>query len=322
MKSFISEGKTIVDAISNALKIADYPTNFSVKIAEKEYRSFFWWQNKKAVIIFSYIPKELQKQNYKKNYKKNYNKESVLYNKKIEDNYDSPDYTSSTKIEEISSNNTNEQPKNLNEQHGRKYDHSNKEIKYDYYDKKNHMQKSYNKIKTKKNEEADDTENSVNWQTKKNMDRTYNRDLEQKKYPQKMKRNPLQSSDLGSALNGKKIFNKEKIEDKNITIENTIQEENQNKKQEINELIKIWKNEHVIFVEKWIYDLNSKLNFTKEKPEITFQENILFIKVTNFNEKKNVLKKHFYSSTVVLLYEILQNNFKDFYIKDFKIVMS
>lgn len=316
MKSFISEGKTILDAISNALKVAEYPTNFSVKIVEKETRSLLWWHNKKAIIVFSYTPKELQKNETQKNYKKNYNKENVLYNNKFENNFDAPMFTSTMKIEKNQNtiNNQAEIPQ------------------------KNRKSASQSTLERKRNNTFDsanpNTSISQNNHYKEQKKEAGNKTELDKPQEQRPKRsedhrakrsshntlgtinNEHNSSNLGSALNGKIIIEEKQTikPDKEITHSISVVEKNI--------IIKEWKEKHVAFVQKWITELNVTLLFTNQPALITVKENTLTIKILEYNSIENIAKKHFYSSIVILLYETLQNTFRDFSIKDFKIIME
>jgi hypothetical protein len=59
MNSFIVEGVDIIDAINNALKIADFPDSFDIKIIERGEKSIFcWWKNKPTIIVFSFLKKK------------------------------------------------------------------------------------------------------------------------------------------------------------------------------------------------------------------------------------------------------------------------
>ncbi len=98
MKSFVSQGKTILDAIDKALIIAEFPKNFTVKILETGERSLFWWQNKAAIILFFYDVPEIAVDN-KKKLKKNYSKEDAFINKKVTNHFQEAEYTSVIKSE-------------------------------------------------------------------------------------------------------------------------------------------------------------------------------------------------------------------------------
>lgn len=98
MKSFVSQGKTIVEAINNALITANFPQNFSIKILELGISSFFWWKNKSAVILFFYEIVDVSIEN-KRKLKKNSNKEYAFHDKKILNNLDDAQYTSVLKSE-------------------------------------------------------------------------------------------------------------------------------------------------------------------------------------------------------------------------------
>jgi hypothetical protein len=98
MKSFVSQGKTILDAIDKALIIAEFPKNFTIKILESGERSLFWWQNKAAIVLFFYDIPELEIDN-KKKLKKNYSKEDAFINKKVTNHFEEAEYTSVIKSE-------------------------------------------------------------------------------------------------------------------------------------------------------------------------------------------------------------------------------
>lgn len=99
MKSFVSQGKTILDAIDKALIIAEFPQSFTVKILEPGERFLFWWQNKSAIILFFYDVVEMPFDN-KKKLKKNYSKEDAFLNKKFTNQFDAAEYTSVVKSEQ------------------------------------------------------------------------------------------------------------------------------------------------------------------------------------------------------------------------------
>jgi hypothetical protein len=316
MKSFISEGKTVLDAISNALQMADYPTNFSVKIVEKETRSLLWWHNKKAVVVFSYTPKELQKSGTQKNYKKNYNKENVLYNNKFENNFDAPVFTSTMKIEKNQNtrnaqggvpqkNRKNVNQSTLEKKRSNTFDSSNS---HPAISQNNHYK-----------EDKKETDNKIDFdkpQEQRQKRSDDNRIKRSSHHPLGNTNNGQNSSDLGSALNGKTIIEEKPM----IKIEKELT--NSAHVTEKNVLFKEWKEKHVSFVQKWITELNETLLFTNQAPLITIKENTLTIKILEYNSIENIVKKHFYSSIVILLYETLQNTFRDFSIKDFKIIME
>jgi hypothetical protein len=54
MKSFISEDKTVLKAIEKAIALAESPSVFTIKVLDSGVQSIFWWQNKAAIILFSY----------------------------------------------------------------------------------------------------------------------------------------------------------------------------------------------------------------------------------------------------------------------------
>ena len=54
MKSFISEDKTVLKAIEKAIALAENPSSFTIKVLDSGVQSIFWWQNKAAIILFSY----------------------------------------------------------------------------------------------------------------------------------------------------------------------------------------------------------------------------------------------------------------------------
>ncbi len=314
MKSFISEGKTVLDAISNALTIADYPTNFSIKIVEKETRSLLWWHNKKAIVVFSYTPKELQKSGTQKNYKKNYNKENVLYNSKFENNFDAPVFTSTMKIEK--NQNT------ANNQGGRPQKNRKNETQSTLEKKKRNTFDSSNccsaiSQNNHYKEDKKETENKIDFDKQQEQKRCNDHKIKRSLHQSLGNTNNGQnSSDLGSALNGKTIVEEKPM----IKIEKELT--NSAHVTEKNVLFKEWKEKHVSFVQKWIVELNETLFFTNQAPLITIKENTLTIKIVEYNSIENIVKKHFYSSVVILLYETLQNTFRDFSIKDFKIIME
>ncbi len=139
MKSFVSQGKNILDAINKALVVADFPQHFTVKILEQGERSFFWWKNKEAIILFFYEIADLNTDNSKKKIKKNYNKEDAFVNKNVNNQFDELEYTSVIKSDinsnKASNNNFN---KNKSNQEGV----INKKIKEIDFNKKNESKNS------------------------------------------------------------------------------------------------------------------------------------------------------------------------------------
>jgi hypothetical protein len=146
MKSFVSQGKTILDAIAKALIVAEFPINFSIKVLEKEIRSLLWWHNKPAVILFFYEIEELDNQNnQKKNFKKNYNKEEAFVNKKTINTLAEPMYTSTVKTEKTIHNQRDFTKKDTNNKKKVNLDNTGNELK-DKTIKKNSKSSQFNSI--------------------------------------------------------------------------------------------------------------------------------------------------------------------------------
>jgi len=272
MKSFVSQGKNILDAIDKALIIAEFPKNFTVKILENGERSLFWWHNKAAIILFFYDIPELSVEN-KKKLKKNYSKEDAFINKKITNQFDEAEYTSTVKSE-----------KNINQE-----------------------KPFINKNKTK-------IENNIN---KNNKEIT----VASKNFSMNNGDHNEPQSLLGAAL-----------QNKTSSINTSIQKHKKNSSSvdkfashyaEIKENEKKeWKKEYIIFVEKWINELNNNFGFSRDPIKINIESETLFVKIQDLYDCDIVSKKHLFSSIVVVLYETLRSNFRDFDFKYYKIVLE
>ncbi len=286
MKSFVSQGKNILDAIDKALILADFPKNFTIKILEVGERSFLWWRNKTAVILFFYEDTaDVSCQNNKKRFKKNYSKEEAFVNKKVINQFVEPEYTSVIKHDKSNNENfSNKSTKNNN-------------IEKQINSKDNRQKADSSMQKSIKNS---DIEKSISVSNE----------------PQSLLGAALQSKnsvnnnlDSGNSLQKKKTYHTRSNQDNNKILSDSL-------------VFLEWKNEYILFVEKWLNELNKNFNFSQQPVKININSETLLIKVEDFQNCDFISKKYLFSSIVIILYDVLKINFKEFDNKSYKIVLE
>lgn len=301
MKSFICEEKTILKAIEKAIKLAENPNLFTIKILEQGSSSIFWWQNKSSIILFSYeITEKKEETDNKKYIKKNYSKEEAFLNKKTTDHFKEAEYTSSTKNEIVQKNSQKKEgriselpaPKNRNEKPKKEFISKSELAPENNLTEKNNQE--YKKTETK-------TVITDGEQIKRK--RYTKKDTDEKEIKTTNFCNPPQSL-LGAALQGNNVSQIKNHEEENIFDEIE------------------WKSDYIDFIEEWMNKINIDFNFSNNKVSTSIDKSVLVINIFEFNECDFVEKKHLFSSIVILLYEHLKEKFPYFESKSYKIIIK
>lgn len=308
MKSFISEDKTVLKAIEKAMAEADFPTIFTIKILEPGILSILWWQNKPAIILFSYeIKEQIEPQDYKKNTRKNIQS----YSSSLTKNHTVQSEGSFLKAEYKKEANQSTQKSDLQRTKRIK--------KKEFESRANPFQSngSEKKISEGISVQTKNAEPTIHLNSKKEQNVAEAEKLElpfnniknngQKKEKKVVKSQqlPLENSAIDLGKTGKEISEKSVI----------------NRREERGSFQEQWKEEYLTFAKNFMDTINADALFSSSPIAVFLEENILIISIENLRHVEGIEKKHLFSSLVIILYEHLKNQFSEFDSKNYKAII-
>lgn len=349
MKSFISEEKTVLKAIEKAMLLAEKPSVFTVKILEAGVQSIFWWQNKAAVILFSYeLPavdessdpkKNKKQQNTELPLKKNFKNNGVALredNQFLENRYyqkasvsvpfEHKEKTSTGKRKaEVRSNPFQEN--NSKDDHAkslRKEAIVSSGIKNNYFEKKTQCQE-----KEKQLSEAQKSvvmvESSPLLSSEGSGQVSSLKDTQKIKAKTAKKKHKEMQNDE-AAVSAIPLANPSCGSDKILSRQN-IQDDVLVKNQEVLsqgtkiEKIEQWTPDQVLFVSQLIESLNKDHLFSVLPIKVFLEDTLLVVLIEGLHEVQGIEKKHLFSSLVVMIYEHLKMRFREFESRNYRLVV-
>jgi hypothetical protein len=341
MKSFISEDKTVLKAIEKAMLLAGNPTIFTIKILESGIQSIFWWQNKAAVILFSYqVRPEQQGYEIHKAEKRSLTSSQSKTTKNVKNHSEVRDRREDHFLENryiqqsISTEATGKKSKverQIKEQHrsSNPFQENNlRPVSNEY--KKN----SADSFDGKKNIPDDAVTNKKEKYSIKpivmpeliDKQDGDHKEIDEKRSKRdrsrhKKKIEKTTTSNAVESLSSSVVILEEKSNE--IAIENrshqALRHVDVKKEKEIEFLV--WTDEQVAFVSDFIVFLNKDNLFSDLPIRISLEDGLLVIAIENLRMVPGIEKKHLFSSLVVIIYEQLKARFSGFESKQYRLII-
>lgn len=330
MKSFISEDKTVLKAIEKAIALAENPSSFTIKVLDSGVQSIFWWQNKAAIILFSYEldqsieSKKVLKKQGSQITKKNFKNQGISEQE-------------GTSFLENRCHQKSTNPLSFNHKEkkiikGEGESRSNPFQENDSREMKMGTQTSLseNLIQGKQVEEKD----KKLLQEKKVMQASQPQQISTQQIPilshhqeeKKQKKDKMPKKQHGESelpVQVKNIDINEQSQIKNQrTVENAVRSTQKVKSKEHHQVqILHWTPEQVIFVNVFLQKLNEENLFSSYPLKTFLEDTLLVVLIEELNEVPGIEKKHLFSSLVVMIYEHLKTEFSDFESKNYRLIV-
>lgn len=332
MKSFISEDKTVLKAIEKAIALAENPSSFTIKVLDSGVQSIFWWQNKAAIILFTYELEMDQSIESKKVLKK----QGPQFTKKNFKNQGISEREGTSFLE----NRCNQKSTNpLSFNHKEK-----KIIKGEGESRSNPFQENdsremkmgtqtpllENLIQGKQVEEKDkkllqekkvvQTSQLQQISTQQIPVLSHHQE-EKKKTKDKMLKKQHGESELSVEVKSIDINEQSQIKNQR-TVESAVRSTQKVKSKEQHQVqISHWTPEQVIFVNAFLEKLNEENLFSSYPLKTFLEDTLLVVLIQELNEVPGIEKKHLFSSLVVMIYEHLKTEFSDFESKNYRLIV-
>lgn len=327
MKSFISEDKTVLKAIEKAIALAENPSFFTIKVLDSGVQSIFWWQNKAAIILFSYeleIDESIES-------KKVLKKQGLHSTKKNFKNQGINEGEGTSFLE----NRCYQKPTSSSS-----FDHKEKKIiKREGESRSNPFQEN-NSRESKVETQTFFVENLIEGkQVGEEKDKKLSREKkaiqtpqpqqvpllyhqqEKKQKKDKMSKKQDGESELSVQVKSIDINDQSQIKNQG-TVESAEQSTRKVKSREQRQIqISHWTPEQVMFVDAFLKKLNEENLFSSYPLKTFLEDTLLVVLIEELHEVSGIEKKHLFSSLVVMIYEHLKTEFSDFESKNYRLIV-
>ena len=329
MKSFISEDKTVLKAIEKAIALAESPSVFTIKVLDSGVQSIFWWQNKAAIILFSYelegersadskkTPKKQGDHSTKKNFKNQGISEkevnSFLENRCYQKPTSSPlsfDHKEKKPIKREGETRSNPFQE-------KKPCEARVEKQTPFVD--NLIQENQAEEREKKLLQEKKTIQPLHSQKAPLL--SHNQEEKKQKKDKLPKKEHRTSDESSQQTKNVDIDEQPQIKNQiaNENSEPTIQKVKLQERSPIQ--IAHWTPEQVLFVDSFLTKLNEENLFSSYPLKTFLEDTLLVVVIEELNQVPGIEKKHLFSSLVVMIYEHLKTEFSDFESKNYRLVV-